>query len=906
MLRRRLLLFAEQQRNTSSESTEQDNPSSILFDDTPVASLSAQGQASKLDYRQVSTSLTRVASCVIDTAGQLWSHFLNKVETMINKEGYTGLLFAKARRYDETPLKVRTDEGREDGAERSSRNAQVGLAAKIYQTEFGLCMLLHRPRDDSYVQLTGRVPTCLQVVESNAAETVLATQEAVEKVVDTMQQVSSHFQVRCCLPCTDGHASNTAAERMMSSKQPSWVKVHTYCSVHKTSSCTKYAMALVEPHISGVLALGVCTQFAGSARKRRQILMEVITSQLEIKIGPPQCEQERNRIYDLFLDCAISTGKSERRSGLQMNRQRLVLDHFLNGNVHKSGIVEHWVRDPQSKEAVLRDFQAYVIPALIPGPCPKLNRSNWLGHEASICWAGLLACHHNLLQPLMLRFCNYNLPVPRPVGEGERKGNAISSWSKAVEHASKASIIDGSQVVATSLVLVGADEPHEIPQEAQLSWAEINKANKKKASLYAASSPGATLMVMQLTVKPLQRLMTDLIFMSSKRWDQVQDERSVAGSKRSYRVLDMFRGTQIKRCFASIQDCFHQSQPHFPVSSMTSSTRCLMFRLLSRSGSAVRQLMADLYEGCPFKVFSALDGAEEAESLLKMQPCLRDSLATWFVKQFPSVEDMMSKASQVFLTSLARTIQTDIVGVESRHASNRRLVVMKSVQTWPLDFAKLSAEYVIRQQRISIKRFSARATEEKKVSPKHRKGKKKQKGRGGYGGPWRAFVHLAGRGRKVNKGKTNRRISGMYHEIKREQGEEWQKLVEWGNIAKLAGRKGLRAFPRQQRAAAVAIQHGYHQSAFWKVLTNATHQWKAEAASQREVIATQEETVWQHRSEHGKRWKDIVGANAAHTAHGVGPSLLSTGGSQFEANHLEVHLPAENLVQELLFKDPQI
>ena len=73
-----------------------------IFDlDSPSArsARGSEGRYSNLDVR-------RVASAICEGTSMFWKTHLSKVSHLL-ESGWTGLLFAVARRYDETPLSLR-------------------------------------------------------------------------------------------------------------------------------------------------------------------------------------------------------------------------------------------------------------------------------------------------------------------------------------------------------------------------------------------------------------------------------------------------------------------------------------------------------------------------------------------------------------------------------------------------------------------------------------------------------------------------------------------------------------------------------------------------------------------------------------------------------------------------------
>ena len=119
--------------------------------------------------------------------------------------------------------------------------------------------------------------------------------------------------------------------------------------------------------------------------------------------------------------------------------------------------------------------------------------------------------------------------------------------------------------------------------------------------------------------------------------------------------------------------------------------------MLSRGGSSVQHLVTDVHKGFPFQLFRCLDGPAAAAEVKDSRPCLRDPVAAWMLRNFPEPRDLCSERATAILSALGHQMDFDIMSIEAKHSSNRRLVVRQSVQTWPMAFAHLSADWVVKQ-----------------------------------------------------------------------------------------------------------------------------------------------------------------------------------------------------------------
>lgn len=724
---KQLLNFAHQQSNANvpRDAVSLVNPAVELFSSgNAVSSLAAQASSSSAggrDYRQIATDQARVACALVGTSGAMWGRFLHTIVNLIESGEYEPLAIMKMRRYDETSLKVRVHEQPHPTPMRpdSSQVESTSAPSKIFQTEFKISCLVQRKSDGAILQFVGRVPTWLQNVDCCTAQTILAVQKSLEDVVPNLEEIQKAFPLRVSMPCTDRHASNIAAENLLQLERPGWEKLHTFCSVHRVSTCTKSTLSLVDGHISGVLAIGQCLQFAGSTQTLRKLLYEIIQERLVVRYGEPTSVKHREFIYNMFLNSDVSTIRSQRVHKYLRKKQRYILNALLNGDIQQDGVVLHYCVPLRDRSAVLADIWRYAIPALVPHRCPRVNRGSFLGHEAAICWVGLIESHHGLLQPLLFKFCGY-----RPIPPEPKPSRGFASWGRALKNSACSQSNPDTEVGAVGLALVET-QPQDSVQNEQvdenLTWAELNRATKRKAALYIASSPGPALVVLQWGLSPLQRLMMDYIFLSSKKWDATQNKASINGEKRSFRILELYQ---------TLGHMFHTAPEHFPVRALKLSFQALCFRLLSRAGSSVETLVVDVHKCCPYKLFGILCG--KVAEVLETPECMQDGLMQTFVGQFPTFDEIVSKRSIAMLSSLAEVAQVDILTIEARHSATRRLVHVKSTQTWALQFSQLSAEWTVRQHVCESEGFECQEAgthqskkgDQKKKKPKGQEGKK--------------------------------------------------------------------------------------------------------------------------------------------------------------------------------------
>ena len=100
------------------------------------------------------------------------------------------------------------------------------------------------------------------------------------------------------------------------------------------------------------------------------------------------------------------------------------------------------------------------------------------------------------------------------------------------------------------------------------------------------------------------------------------------------------------------------------------------------------------------RMFLLLKSRDHAAEIPGAPPCVRGQWANHFIRMHPSLD-----SGECFfkLTIIALLWPTDIGMTESRHASIRRVLESRSLQTHRLQFNHLSAEWTLQQSRLGAR-----------------------------------------------------------------------------------------------------------------------------------------------------------------------------------------------------------
>jgi hypothetical protein len=661
-------------------------------------------------------------------------------------------------------------------------------------------------------------------------------------VVPELDRLARKCQLSLQLSTTDRFPANFRCEKAIQAEDPSckWVKCHLPCDVHKVSTSQGSQFELLSSHVSSMLNLGLSMTPAQSTASMRSALERLFEAKLRVIYSvPPEGDTLKHRLAVLDLFLSLQNSSAGKRALPKL--QRAIISFFLNGDIQNEISIEHYCAHGccVDHDDTLRKIKQWLVPCLLPFACPILARARWLGSDRTIDWCGLLASHHNILGDLLSLW--HGVPAkPAHKGQDEQDDGAAfvggvadvgsccsdhqPDASRAARDASSeqhggnngvpllaASDVRPDQSSTSSNVdaaqTPGAPEDQAVPPAAStFDWAEFQKKVKQDAVTWAAGGVAHILVAMRICMQPLLHFMLHLLYMTSKEWHVQQLQASAEGKPRKFKPVEVCKAAQDSDFIKEIVQLMQSSPPAIPDYACLKSTGSLMFRLLARGAAAGFQLVIVAHRGYPYKLFLALLGDEFTDEIL-MQSCQFDELATAICGMFPLAADMSSPKCQAILSCIASFLEIDNAAIEGRHASTRRVIVVRSAQTHAVSLEMISAEWASQQFRICkfeakhvgktpalIKRYIQQ--ERKKAKQEQRikkdagnKNKPKRKRKDG-GGPWRAFVHVHLAGRKATS-ESFKECSEAYRSLSE---EELKSIREIGSLGKHAYQRGFNTF----------------------------------------------------------------------------------------------------------------
>ena len=263
-------------------------------------------------------------------------------------------------------------------------------------------------------------------------------------------------------------------------------------------------------------------------------------------------------------------------------------------------------------------------------------------------------------------------------------------------------------------------------------------------------------------MEPLRELMCTHLTMSGDDWREqslaeaaVRDSQGLA-SQRAFRITIMATQELEDKCMGTVGLLMreHVLWSGLPIVALTVERRCLAFRLLSRTGCCIEELLREEHMRCPVVLFKLLDKPERAvaDEIKAIPECVRDPWAHRFLSTYA---DPIAPEPLAVLTTIASLVKADIAEVECRHASIRRHLHSR-LQTHGMEFGYLSGQFLAQQVRCRAGEMGLCGSKarRKKVIARHIKPKqapvREPKKKGGGGGAQRAYISEQLRSRKLS------------------------------------------------------------------------------------------------------------------------------------------------------------
>jgi hypothetical protein len=238
------------------------------------------------------------------------------------------------------------------------------------------------------------------------------------------------------------------------------------------------------------------------------------------------------------------------------------------------------------------------------------------------------------------------------------------------------------------------------PNEADKS-PEANDFFRRQAMLYLQTKPLPRMILVRVGLEVLQQLIGSQFELESEEFEREQRAavvarlRGISDKHRLYKITVMAMGTMEAAAFTQLRQTFEDESlwAIVPPHGRTNRYRCLSFRFLSRIGGGIEELSRFPNQSASNALFLLRFYPEMWQRLRRLPRC------SFTPKMYNLIEKELDRdsPSDDLLCELdfeAEETDVSIAPIEAKHASIRRLIVTRSVQTHKAEFRDVNAEWV--------------------------------------------------------------------------------------------------------------------------------------------------------------------------------------------------------------------
>lgn len=363
------------------------------------------------------------------------------------------------------------------------------------------------------------------------------------------------------------------------------------------------------------------------------------------------------------------------------------------------------------RRQVLRHLTTGVLTALCACRPEVYPRHRWTGCDLATDDVGILEACHRLLSTTFRRMAHH--------ATGDPQRSSLAAGGSAHLEAEPVALEDGGLDAAPGDMLADAEASarglaaeHDrdgggAGEGADPSdFARINAAHKRHAAEWLRGLPLGRLILQRMLMEPLRELLGAQFKVAGAEWEQEQACKAAAAiamgdlstSSRQYRLVLAAQGVAERRCQQQVAEIWRSEVlwSCVPLCDCTISFRALAFKCISRLACVVHELLEVPHRAFPTRMFLLMVQPELASAFAEEPECLLDPWSRKLREMYPS---LAGAEFQSTLLLCALLCWSDISTLESKHASVRRLLVTRSVQTHRSTFDELSAHWLFMQAR---------------------------------------------------------------------------------------------------------------------------------------------------------------------------------------------------------------
>eukprot|EP00971_Amphidinium_carterae_P262368 5204331-Amphidinium_carterae.1 len=472
-------------------------------------------------------------------------------------------------------------------------------------------------------------------------------------------------------------------------------------------------------------------------------------------------------------------------------RKSLLLQAALTGDWRNEQEIEIYVRAGEplpSLPKTRKTLATLLIGTLCSAQPPVFPRSRWTGALEAICYFCLLFGCHSLFPGAYKRFLEKvsgsksGKKAAKMNSSHPASGETIANLGlPELEHA----VVDGGTNEMAVLPSESAELTHPpLGNEMDPNYmAALNAKCRRSAWEWVESSPFPKLLIFMQLLVPLTQLLRKQLQTTGEDWELEQrchvanamlsgaDPRKTRDFQATLAASGAVEGRTLEylhslMCYGSTWDGI------IPEHARTNETKLLIHRLISRASALIHVLLQRPHRSFPLAMFSLIHHPERAAELRQCPDCVKDK---WTVELQQSYPTFQEPELVDVLISEAQTMHTDIAGIEARHASVRRQLHFRSLQTHPCGLKGASAQWIFQCAR----KLDGKVAKKSKCAFQGKRQRHRKHAKGG--GSWRAYQRLF----SSKDGLTdNKALSAAYHQLKRDGGQTWELVQRLGEAGK--------------------------------------------------------------------------------------------------------------------------
>jgi len=565
-----------------------------------------------------------------------------------------------------------------------------------------------------------------------------------------------------------------------------------HCEVHMTTGVHSKTYDFVPECIRGQIHFALAVNVGTGLTTFQQALTNVVRSRLRIRRGSPPAGAIAYRKHLLRLCMS---------RGARLVERRLALVTLPNGDWRRQDCVEVYL--PEGVDCDVEQIMVVVSQALVcvlaGASFTVYPRHRWTRADESFDQVCLLEGIHGLASATFPIWAASLSSARRP-GAANSAMATVAADAKAladvVADAGEAAVAPQPDPAGGAEAPSSENPALQAASALQAKFRAEQAVHRREALDWLQSKPLAKSLVVRQTMETLRRLLTAQLEMGGIKWDRSENAKFLRS--RSANLNERRKFPIVEASLGTLEDRFDKdvwllmSEPTLwenllPSADQTVEMRGLVFRLLSSSRCWLELTLRQQHATFPVRMFRLLTVPEEAAEIASLPQCIFDPWSLRFVQDHSGQEGgLAGETALAKLELIARMAKLDISSIESLHASIRRRLYSRGVQTRPEALEEVSAEWVCDRARCSGARWAPKVDQHVEVAD----GRDEEQAdvadptpsENRRGGPWRAWV------RKKSLGQHGLQDQGaLAAEYRSLSVEERAALVTLGEAAQQQG-----------------------------------------------------------------------------------------------------------------------